>query len=192
VAAAFLSGKGRQLGPFSDFETISATRCGQAGRQRPDGQDSTPDPTGRTGADLLEGVDALMAGPAAPSRPPTTFAAIGACSPRGRDRAWLIPSYGLPTLEGTRSTSGPPPARPAPPRRRSRVTAQVVAGDFFIRPIPGWPRPPCSSPRHPPLFSGHNLELLRRIRAWCRTAPPLAAMVTDATHTQPPMAALVP
>jgi cyclopropane fatty-acyl-phospholipid synthase-like methyltransferase len=69
--------------------------------------------------------------------------------------------------------------------------AQVVAGDFFKDPIPsGHDAVLIANVIH--LFSAaHNLELLRRTRAYMPDGARLllADFWTDATHTQPPFAA---
>jgi hypothetical protein len=68
-----------------------------------------------------------------------------------------------------------------------------VAGDFFTDPIPaGHDAVLIANVIH--LFSpAHNLELLRRTRAHVPTGTRLllADFWTDATHTQPPFAALM-
>jgi len=76
------------LGPFSDFGTISATAVDQSWKTASGpARTARPDPTGRTGADLFgRGRGAHGRASRRPSRPLTTSPSIGACSTSGRDR----------------------------------------------------------------------------------------------------------
>jgi SAM-dependent methyltransferase len=71
--------------------------------------------------------------------------------------------------------------------------AQVVAGDFFRDPIPGGHDAVLIANVIHLFSAAHNLELLRRTRAHVPDGARLllADFWTDATHTQPPFAALM-
>jgi len=200
VAAAFLSGKGlANLGPFLRFwnhisyplwtklEDTVRTGQGQQGMTLPAEQERI----------YLEGVEALMAGPAAAL--PTVYdfrrhrrvLDLG-----GGIGAWLVALLRhYPTLEGTLFDL---PDAAALARQRlagepSGQRAQVVAGDFFTDPIPGGHDAVLIANVMHIYSPAHNRELLRRTRAQVPDGARLllADWRTDATHTQPPIAALV-
>jgi SAM-dependent methyltransferase len=172
---------------WTKLEDTVRTGQGQQGLTLPEEQERI----------YLEGVEALMAGPAA---------ALGTAYDFSRHRrvldlgggigAWLVALLRrYPTLEGTlfdlpdaavlarQHLAGDP----------SVQRAQVVAGDFFTDPIPGgYDAVLIANVMH--LYSpAHNLELLRRTRAQVPDGARLllADWWTDATHTHPPMAALM-
>jgi hypothetical protein len=200
VAAAFLSGKGpADLRPFLRFwnhisyplwtklEDTVRTGQGQQGMTLPAAQERI----------YLEGVEALMAGPAAALATAYDFRRHRRVLDLGGGiGAWLgalLRHY--PTLEGTLFDL---PDAAALARQRfagdpNGPRAQVVAGDFFTDPLPsGHDAVLIANVLH--IYSpAHNLELLRRTRAQVPDGARLllADWWTDATHTQPPMAALI-
>ena len=110
--------------------------------------------------------------------------------------AWLVALLRrYPMLEGTLFDL---PGAAALARQRlardpSVQRAQVVAGDFFTDPIPGGHDAVLIANVMHIYSPAHNLELLRRIRAQVPDGARLllADWWTDATHTHPPIAALV-
>jgi SAM-dependent methyltransferase len=200
VAAAFLSGKGpANLRPFLRFwnhisyplwtklEDTVRTGQGQHGLTLPEEQERI----------YLEGVEALMAGPAAALATAYDFRRHRRVLDLGGGiGAWLVALLRhYPTLEGTLFDL---PDAAALARQHlagdpSGQRAQVVAGDFFTDPIPsGHDAVLIANVIH--LHSpARNLELLRRTRAQVPDGARLllADWWTDATHTQPPMAALI-
>jgi O-methyltransferase domain/Dimerisation domain len=200
VAATFLSGTGpANLGPFlrlwnhisyplwTQLEDTIRTGQGQQGMTLSAAQERI----------YLEGVEALMAEPAAALTTAYDFHRHRRVLDLGGGLgAWLgalLRRY--PTLEGTLFDL---PDAAALARQRlaaepSSQRAQVVAGDFFTDPIPGGHDAVLiANVMH--LYSpAHNLELLRRTRAQVPDGARLllADWWTDATHTQPPIAALV-
>jgi len=199
VAAAFLSGKGQaNLRPLLRFwnhisypawtKLEEAVRTGQ-------GQ-VTMSLLGEQEQIFLEGVEAIMAGPAGALPTAYDFSrhrrVLDLGGGIGSWRMALLRHY--PALEGTLFDL---PNAVAVARQRlagdpSVQRAQVVAGDFFTDPIPdGHDAVLIANVIH--LFSpAHNLELLRRTRAHVPDGARLllADWWTDATHTQPSLAAL--
>jgi SAM-dependent methyltransferase len=200
VAAAFLSGAGpADLRPVLRFwnhlsypmwtKLEEAVRTGQ-------GQ-GTMELSGEQQRIFSEGVEAIQAVPAMAL--PTTYdfsrhrrvLDLG-----GGTGSWLMALLRhYPSLEGTLLDL---PNAAAVARQRlagdpAAQRAQVVAGDFFKDPIPsGHDVVLIANVIH--LFSAaHNLELLRRTRAHVSDGARLllADFWTDATHTQPPFAALM-
>jgi hypothetical protein len=200
VAAAFLSGKGpADLRPFLRFwnhisyplwtklEDTVRTGQGQQGLTLPEEQERI----------YLEGVEALMAGPAAALATAYDFGRHRRVLDLGGGiRAWLgalLRHY--PMLEGTLFDF---PDAAALARQHlagdpSVQRAQVVAGDFFTDPIPGSHDVVLIANVMHIYSPAHNLELLRRTRAQVPDGARLllADWWTDATHTQPSMAALM-
>jgi SAM-dependent methyltransferase len=200
VAAAFLSGKGpANLRPFLRFwnhisyplwtklEDTVRTGQGQQGMTLPAEQERI----------YLEGVEALMAGPAAALVTAYDFHRHRRVLDLGGGiGAWLgalLRHY--PMLEGTLFDL---PDAAALARQHlasdpSIQRAQVVAGDFFTDPIPGSHDVVLIANVMHIYFPAHNLELLRRTRAHVPDGARLllADWWTDATHTQPAMAALM-
>jgi hypothetical protein len=200
VAAAFLSGAGpADLRPVLRFwnhlsypmwtKLEEAVRTGQ-------GQ-GTMALSGEQQRIFSEGVEAIQAVPAMAL--PTTY--DFRCHRRvldlgGSTGSWLLALLRhYPGLEGTLLDL---PNAAAVARQRltgdpAAQRAQVVAGDFFKDPLPsGHDVVLMANVIH--LFSAtHNLELLRRTRAHVPDGARLllADFWTDATHTQPPFAALM-
>jgi SAM-dependent methyltransferase len=200
VAAAFLSGAGpADLRPVLRFwnhlsypmwtKLEEAVRTGQ-------GQ-GTMALSGEQQRIFSEGVEAIQAVPAMAL--PTTY--DFRCHRRvldlgGSTGSWLLALLRhYPGLEGTLLDL---PNAAAVARQRltgdpAAQRAQVVAGDFFKDPLPsGHDVVLMANVIH--LFSAtHNLELLRRTRVHVPDGARLllADFWTDATHTQPPFAALM-
>jgi SAM-dependent methyltransferase len=200
VAAAFLSGEGpADLRPFLRFwnqlsypmwtKLEEAVRTGQ-------GQ-GTMELSGEQQRIFSEGVEAIQAAPAMALPNAYDFSRHRRVLDLGGGTgSWLIAVLRhYPGLEGTLFEL---PNAAAVARQRlagdpGAQRAQVVAGDFFKDPIPsGHDAVLIANVIH--LFSAaHNLELLRHIRAQMPDGARLllADFWTDATHTQPPFAALV-
>jgi SAM-dependent methyltransferase len=200
VAAAFLSGKGpADLRPFLRFwnhisyplwtklEDAVRTGQGQHGMTLPGDQQRI----------YLEGVEALMAGPAAALASAYDFSRHRRVLDLGGGiGAWLVALLRrYPTLEGTLFDL---PAAAALARQHlagdpSGQRAQVVAGDFFTESIPGGHDAVLIANVIHLYSPAHNRELLRRTRTQVPDGARLllADWWTDATHTQPPMAALM-
>jgi SAM-dependent methyltransferase len=200
VAAAFLSGKGpANLRPFLRFwnhisyplwtRLEDTVRTGQ-------GQ-GTMSWSGEQEQIFLEGVEAAMAGPAGALPTAYDFSRHRRVLDLGGGiGSWLIALLRhYPALEGTLFDL---PNAAAVARQRfagdpSVQRAQVVAGDFLTDPLPdGHDAVLIANVIH--LFSpAYNLALLRRTRAHVPDGARLLLVDwwTDATHTQPPMAALV-
>ena len=200
VAAAFLSGAGpADLRPLLRFwnhiaypmwtKLESSVRTGQG--------HGTMELSGERQRIFLEGVEAIQAPPAMAL--PTAYDFSGhrrVLDLGGGTGSWLMALLRhYPDLEGTLFEL--PNAAAIAQQRLARDSgvqrAQVVAGDFFKDPIPsGHDVVLIANVMH--LFSAaHNLELLRRTRAHVPdgTRLLLADFWTDATHTQPPFAALM-
>ena len=200
VAAAFLSGTGpADLRPFLRFwnhisyplwtKLEDTVRTGQ-------GQQGMTLPENRSGS-IWKGSRRSWQGQPRPSRPPTTFAAIVACSTSGAGSGHgSLPSYGTtPCWRERCSTCRTPP--------RSPVSASPVIPASSGR--RWWPETssqtpfrvattPCSSPTScTSILRPIILSCLRRTRAHVPDGARLllADWWTDATHTQPPMAALM-
>ena len=200
VAAAFLSGKGpANLRPFLRFwnhisyplwiqlENTIRTGQGQQGMTLPEEQERI----------YLEGVEAIMAEPAAALANAYDFSRHRRVLDLGGGiGAWLVALLRrYPMLEGTLFDL---PDAAALARQRlagdpSVQRAQVMAGDFFTDPIPGGHDAVLIANVMHIYSPAHNLELLRRIRAQVPDGARLllADWWTDATHTHPPIAALV-
>src|SRR5438132_7076339 len=200
AAGAFLSGKGpANLGPFLRFwnhisyplwtklEDTVRTGQRQQGMTLPKEQEQI----------YLEGVEALMAAPAAALATAYDFRRHRRVLDLGGGiGAWLVALLRrYPTLEGTLFDL---PDAAALARQRlagdsSVKRAQVVAGDFFTDPIPGGHDAVLIANVMHIYSPAHNLDLLRRTRAHVPDGARLllADWWTDATHTQPSMAALV-
>lgn len=200
VAAAFLSGAGpADLRPVLRFwnhlsypmwtKLEEAIRTGQ-------GQ-GTMELSGEQQRIFSEGVEAIQAVPAMALPAVYDFSRHRRVLDLGGGTgSWLMALLRhYPDLEGTLFDL---PNATAVARQRladdpDAQRAQVVAGDFFTDPIPsGHDAVLIANVIH--LFSAaHNLELLRRTRAHVAdgTRLLLADFWTDATHTQPPFAALM-
>jgi O-methyltransferase domain/Dimerisation domain len=200
VATAFLSGKGlANLRPFLRFwnhmsyplwtklEDTVRTGQGQHGMTLPGEQQRI----------YVEEVEALMAGPAAALSTAYDFSRHRRVLDLGGDiGAWLVALLRrYPTLEGTLFDL---PDAAAFARQRlagdpSGQRAQVVAGDFFTDPIPGGHDAVLIANVIHIYSPAHSLELLRCTRVHVPDGARLllADWWTDATHTQPPMAALL-
>jgi SAM-dependent methyltransferase len=200
VAAAFLSGKGSvDLRPFLRFwnhlsypmwtRLEEAVRTGQ-------GQ-GTMSMSGEQQRIFSEGVEAIQAVPAGALPTAYDFSRHRRVLDLGGGTgSWLIALLRhYPTLTGTlfdlpnaAAIAGQHLAGALGAQR-----AQAVAGDFFKDPIPGGHDAVLiANVIH--LFSpAHNLELLRRTRAHVPDGARLllADFWTDASHTQPPFAALM-
>jgi len=200
VAAAFLSGAGpADLRPVLRFwnhlsypmwiKLEEAIRTGQ-------GQ-GTMELSGEQQRIFSEGVEALQAVPARALPTAYDFSRHRRVLDLGGGTgSWLIAL--LRHYPGLEATLFDLPNAAAVARQRlasdpGAPRAQVVAGDFFKDPIPsGHDAVLMANVIH--LFSAaHNLELLRRTRAHVPDGGRLllADFWSDATHTQPPLAALM-
>lgn len=200
VATTFLSGEGpADLRPFLrfwdrlsyptwlNFEEAVRTGRGQSSLQLSEEEERI----------FLEGVEAIQAGPAAALPDAYDFSGherildLG-----GGSGSWLVAILQrYPKLRGTLFDL-PEAAGVARPRFDEDPVgerAEVVAGDFFERPIPdGHDAVLIANVIH--LFSAeHNLELLKRTRERVPDGARLllADFWTDPTHTQPTLAALM-
>jgi len=200
VAAAFLSGAGpADLRPVLRFwnhlsypmwtKLEEAVRTGQ-------GQ-GTMELSGEQQRIFSEGVEAIQAVPAGALPTAYDFSRHRRVLDLGGGTgSWLIALLRhYPGLEGTLFDL---PNAAAVARQRlagdpDAPRAQIVAGDFFKDPIPGGHDAVLIANVIHLFSAAHNLELLRRTRAHVTDGARLllADFWTDATHTQPPFAALM-